>query len=95
MVKQNIIDHLTHCCGLQGASAIRAVNGIIDLIAKTLMKGEDVTLRGLGSFKVIDFREKTGRDISRNIPVVIPAHKGVRFFPSSEIKEVLKNVNDD
>lgn len=95
MVKQNIIDHLTHNCGLHMSSAIAAVNGTIDIIAKTLSKGEDVSLRGLGTFKVRDVAEKIGRDINANCPVTIPAHKAVKFIPSTEIKEALKNASDD
>ena len=95
MVKQNIIDHLTHKCGLRMSSAIAAVNGTIEFIADTLKKGEDVSLRGLGTFKVRDVAEKIGRDINANRPVTIPAHKSVKFIPSIEIKDSLKNVPHD
>lgn len=91
MVKQNIIDHLTHRCGLRMSSAIAAVNGTVELIADTLKKGEDVSLRGLGTFKVRDVAEKTARDINANRPITIPAHKAVKFIPATEIKEALKN----
>lgn len=89
MTKQDIIDHLTNNCGLHRSSAIRAVEGVISSISDSLSRGEDVTLRGLATFKVVKKAAKTGRNLNTNTPVFIPAHRSVKLIPSKELKEKL------
>ena len=43
-------------------------------IRNSLKNNENVYLRGFGSFIVKKRAEKTGRNISKNTAVVIPAH---------------------
>lgn len=89
MTKQDIIDHLTNNCGLHRSSAIRAVEGVINAISDALAGGEAVTLRGFATLKPVLKAEKMGRNISTDTPVVIPAHRSVKFVPSKELKEKL------
>jgi DNA-binding protein HU-beta len=50
-------------------------------------------LRGFGSFIVKKRAEKTGRDISKNTTIIIPAHNIPAFKPSKEfVKKVKTNV---
>lgn len=92
MVKQNLIDHLTFSCGLQRASAIRAVEGIIQAVSSALASGESVALRGLGTLKVRNVPQKTARNVKTGEPVIIPAHLGVKFIPAGALKESLSNI---
>ena len=89
MTKQDIIEHLTYKCGLHRSSAIAAVNGIIDAISSSLASGQDVTLRGLATFKVINVAEKIARNIRANTPVTVPAHKSVKLVLSNDLKSKL------
>lgn len=89
MTKQNIIDHLTYNCGLHRASAITAVNGIMDVVTQAIVKGEDVTLRGFGTFKVVTLAEKIGRNINNGTPIIIPAHRAVKLKLCNELKALL------
>ncbi len=89
MTKQDIIDHLTYNCGLHRSSAVHAVDGIINVVSDALASGEAVTLRGFATIKPVMKAEKMGRNISTDTPVVIPAHRSVKFVPSKELKEKL------
>ena len=91
MTKQDIIEHLTHNCGLMRSSAIAAVNGMIEAITNSLKSGEDVTFRGFGIFKIKKVAEKVGRNINTNTPVKITAHKTVKFVLSNELKTTLNS----
>lgn len=93
MTKQDIIDHLTHNCGLHRASAISAADGFIAAISDALARGEAVTLRGLATFKPVTLAEKMGRNISTGEPVAIPAHRAVKLVLSKELKERLALAN--
>jgi DNA-binding protein HU-beta len=58
-----------------------------------LSSGEDVFLRGFGSFIVKQRAQKTGRDISKNTTIIIPAHNVPAFKPSKEfVNKVKTNV---
>lgn len=89
MTKQEIIEHLTHNCGLHRSSAIKAVDGFIGIVSQSLADGNDVTLRGFGTFRVKDVPEKIGRNIALGTEVAIPAHRSVKFVLSKDLKEKL------
>lgn len=91
MTKQDIIDHLTDNCGLHRSSAIRAVEGTISVISKSLIRGEAVTLRGFATIKPIHRAQKKGRNINADKPIVIPAHRSVKIIPSNELKVALNS----
>lgn len=91
MTKQDIIDHLTYNCGLHRSSAIEAVNGTINCISKALVEGNDVTLRGFGTFKSVNVAEKIGRNITAGTQIVIPAHRSVKLVLSKELKDQLNS----
>lgn len=90
MRKQEIIEYLTHSCGLHRASAIRAVNGMFDLMASTLCKGEDIMIRDFGVFRVVDVPARTSFNIAEKAMMPVPPHKAVRFSPSQVIKSALR-----
>lgn len=89
MKKQDLIDHLTYNCGLRGNSAIHAVNGVIEAVSGALTRGEDVSLRGLGTFSVVQREARAGINFQTKEPIVVPAHKAVKFKPCRELKEQL------
>ena len=61
---------------------------------ETMENGENVYLRGFGSFIVKKRAEKTGRNISKNTTLIIPEHFVPTFKPSKTfIEGVKKKVN--
>ena len=48
--------------------------------------GENVFIRGFGTFGVVRRKEKTARNIGKNTAIVIPAHNAPKFKPSKEFK---------
>ena len=62
--------------------AAAALPGIFLVIA-----GENVYLRGFGSFIIKEQAQKTARDITRNKTIVVPARRIAAFRPSKELSE--------
>ena len=56
----------------------------------SLNKGDNVYLRGFGSFIVKKRAEKTGRNISKNTTIVIPAHNIPAFKPAKTFVMAVK-----
>ena len=66
---------------------------LMDEVKNSLKNNENVYLRGFGSFIIKKRAEKTGRNISKNIAVVIPAHNIPAFKPSKTfVNSVKQNV---
>ena len=65
----------------------------MNAVKASLAKGDNVYLRGFGSFIVKKRAEKTGRNISKNTTIIIPAHNIPAFKPAKTfVNEVKKNV---
>ena len=62
-------------------------------IKGSLNNGENVYLRGFGSFIVKKRAEKTGRNISKNTTIRIPAHHIPAFKPAKVFVEGVKKNN--
>ncbi len=94
MTKKEIIEALVINEGIAASTAQKAVTRAIDAIADAIVRGENVYLRGFGTFKIRTVAPKIGRNISKNEPITIPEHRAVKFIPSAEIKAQLANLCD-
>ena len=59
-------------------------------VRKSLEEGQNVYLRGFGSFVVKKRAQKTGRNISKNTTIIIPEHNIPSFKPSKSFVEKVK-----
>ncbi len=93
MTKADIVANISNKFGLEKAETQKIVEEFMTEVKKSLSKGNNVYLRGFGSFIVKTRAEKTGRNISKNTAVVIPAHNIPAFKPSKTfVNEVKDNV---
>ena len=67
------------------ADAIKAVDGVIDIMKDAFKNGRNVYLRGLGSFVIKERKERTGRNPRTGEVIIIPAHKEVKFNQSQSL----------
>ncbi len=91
MTKADIVADIAEETGLERTEALQAVEAFMTSIKKSLSKGQNVYLRGFGSFIVKERAEKTGRNISKNTTIIIPAHNIPAFKPSKTFVEEVKN----
>ena len=54
----------------------------METVKDSLVDGENVYLRGFGSFVIKKRAEKTARNISKNTTLIIPAHNIPSFKPA-------------
>ncbi len=93
MTKADIVANISNKFGLEKAETQKIVEEFMTEVKQSLSKGDNVYLRGFGSFIVKTRAEKTGRNISKNTAVVIPAHNIPAFKPSKTfVNEVKDNV---
>lgn len=93
MTKADIVAEIAAETGLERAEVLKTVETFMTSIKSSLAKGENVYLRGFGSFIVKERAEKTGRNISKNTTIIIPAHNIPSFKPAKTfVEEVKSNV---
>lgn len=85
MTKLEIARELAERKDMPLADAIKAVDGVIDIIKDAFKNGRNVYLRGLGSFVIKERKEKTGRNPRTGEVIIIPAHKEVKFNQSQSL----------
>lgn len=95
MTKNDLAREVAVSEKLHLSTAVMAVDGIIRVIKEALAKGEDITLRGFGTLSVIQREERNAVHFVTKEPIVIPAHRSVKFRISKELKEQLNNGTVD
>lgn len=91
MTKADIVANIAEETGLERAEALRAVEAFMNNIKVSMADGKNVYLRGFGSFVVKERAQKTGRNISKNTTIIIPAHNIPSFKPSKTFVDEVKN----
>lgn len=87
MTKADIVSEIAKTTGIDKATALTVVEQFMTVVKDSLAHGENVYLRGFGSFIVKQRAEKTARNISKNTTLVIPAHNIPAFKPANSFKE--------
>ena len=71
-------------------AAQEAVDCMLSSITRALKKGEDVTLTGFGTFKVVKRKARKGRNPQTGEVIKIKASKAPKFTPGKSLKEAVK-----
>lgn len=82
MTKADIVNEISRKTGLEKAAVLATIENFMTIVKDTMANGENVYLRGFGSFIVKTRKEKTARNISKNTTIRIPEHKVPAFKPS-------------
>lgn len=94
MTKADIVADIAEETGLERVEALKAVEAFMNSVKKSLSNGDNVYLRGFGSFVVKERAEKTGRNISKNTSIIIPAHNVPAFKPAKTFVDDVKTSVD-
>lgn len=89
MTKADIVNEIARTTGTDRAAVLSVVEQFMTVVKESLAHGENVYLRGFGSFIVKTRAEKTARNISKNITLIIPAHNIPAFKPANSFKKDL------
>lgn len=93
MTKADIVNKIAEDTGVEKLIVQNTVEAFMETVKDAMSGGDNVYLRGFGSFIIKRRAEKTGRNISKNTSIIIPAHNIPAFKPSKTFaNEVKKNV---
>ena len=90
LTKQLLIEQISEQTGLRRSEAKKAVESTMQILSQAFAAGDNVYLRGFGTFAVRNAKERTARIVATGEPCIVPAHRAVKFKPSPELKNLLK-----
>ena len=90
MTKAEIVSEIASKTGIDKCEVLMVVESLMDTIKTIMTNGEEVFLRGFGSFIIKRRAEKTARNISKNTTMIVPAHNIPAFKPAKEFLEKVK-----
>jgi len=87
--KAELLEQIAKTSGANKSEIESILNKTIEIIAKTVSKGEDVKLIGFGTFDQLSRKERKGRNPKTGDAIRIPASKVPRFRPGKEFRELI------
>lgn len=89
MRKQELVKAVAEHLGKSESEASNAVNAVFSVISDNLSNGEDVTVSGFGSFKVVERSAREGRNPQTGEPMTISAKKAPVFRAGTQLKRAV------
>ena len=90
MTKAEIVLAISEKTGIEKKDALNIIEAFMTTVKENMEKGEEVYLRGFGSFIIKHRAEKTARNISKNVTLIVPEHDIPAFRPAKEFLEAMK-----
>lgn len=90
MTKADIVKEIAASTGIEKQVVLQVVDGVMETIKTSMINGDEVFLRGFGSFIIKHRAEKAARNITKNTTMVIPAHNIPAFKPAKSFVEKVK-----
>lgn len=94
MTKAELIAKIASQTGLEKSQVSVVIESFMVNVKDSLVNNqENVYLRGFGSFNIKHRAAKTGRNISKNTTIDIPAHNIPYFKPANEFIDAMAEAS--
>ena len=90
MTKADVVNKISMNTGIEKAKVLKTVEAFMKTVKNSLVDGNNIYLRGFGTFVVKKRAEKTARNIAKNTKLVVPAHNIPAFKPAKEFLDKVK-----
>jgi DNA-binding protein HU-beta len=90
LTKADVIAEITEKTGIEKADVTATVEAFFNVVKESLAEGENIYVRGFGSFVNKKRAKKIARNISKNTAIVIDEHYIPSFKPSKVFVEKIK-----
>lgn len=91
MTKADIVAEIAKQTGIEKAVVSEVTEAFMENVKDAMVGGDEVFLRGFGSFIIKRRAEKTARNISKNTTIIIPAHNIPAFKPAKTFMAAVKD----
>ena len=94
MTKAELVNTISNKLGVEKNDTQKVIEAFMQEIRTSMYNGDNVYLRGFGSFIIKTRAAKTGRNISKNTTIKIPAHNIPAFKPAKVFVESIKEKTE-
>lgn len=91
MIKADLVNKISQQMNISKQEAETGINLFFQTIKETLQRGEEIELRGFGSFRFRERGARAGRNPRTGDPVQVPPKRVLYFKPSKLLK---KKINE-
>ena len=92
MTKAEIVAEIAKQTGVEKTVVMSVVEAFMESVKDSMIAGNEVFLRGFGSFIIKKRAEKVARNISKNTTITIPAHSIPALKPAKSFLAAVKEV---
>lgn len=89
MIKADLVNKIAIEMNVSKQEAETGINLFFQTIKEALLKGEEIELRGFGSFRFRKRGARAGRNPRTGKPVQVPPKKVLYFKPSKLLKNMI------
>jgi nucleoid DNA-binding protein len=93
LTKAQLVSKLAEGTGVARKQIDELLSSMIDIVVKTVKKGESVKISGLGVFRLRRTKARMGRNPRTGEPIKIPARKKVGFSVAKTFKQTVLGSN--
>lgn len=90
MTKAEIVAEIVKATGIEKSTVMAVVEEFMESVKEGMIAGNDIFLRGFGTFLIKERAQKVARNISKNTSVIIPAHRIPAFKPAKSFAEKIR-----
>jgi DNA-binding protein HU-beta len=92
MRKIDLVNTIAEKTGIPKVDVLLTLETLFASIKENIIHGENVFIRGFGTFAQKKRAAKVGRNVKKNIAVHIPAHSIPSFKPAKEFAIAVKKM---
>lgn len=90
MTKAEIVNEIAIRTGLERTAITDTIDNFFVVVKRSMIEGNNIYLRGFGTFELKERKTKVARNIKKNTSLVVPAHFVARFKPSKDFANNVK-----
>ena len=95
ITKIDLINHLHQSLGLTKIESRQLVEAFFNEVKNALINNEEVQISGFGNFKILDKRERPGRNPKTGESAIISARKVVTFKAGQKLRTKVSNIQSE
>ena len=93
MTKADLVEKIAEKTGLTRTDVSVVVDGFLDAVRNSMKEGNNIEIRGFGTFKIKSRKARKARNPRTGEEVPVPDRKVPVFKPSNEFKELIIQQN--
>ena len=80
--------------GIPDSLSYKILNSFFNINIEGLLRDDEVKISGFGKFKILNKKERIGRNPKTNEPYTIKKRKVISFYPSLNVKKTINEKKE-